>query len=445
MKKIIIFIFFNFLISWKVFSQTGWVEINTGFNRIITDVYFINANTGWAVGDSIIIKSTNGGLNWTRQDYNYLNIRTTLNTVRFINENTGYAAGGHHSGFYDFYFQYIFKTTNGGAVWNLLYHVQGSAGSVFTRIFPVSQNILYATHAGSVYNAASGGVTKSSDGGVNFPSYFTKGESNALYALDSNTAWVSFYYWTDVPAWKGYIYKTTNGGVNWIEQYKDSLYNSSKINSICFVNQNTGYAVGQIFSGNIRFFKTTNGGANWDTLRYNNGRCKSLYFLNSNTGWAAGHWLSDSASIAYTSNGGVNWSLQKKGVPYIVTNLNFANSLTGWATLESSSSILRTTTGGFTFVNNISTEIPEKFYLSQNYPNPFNPSTNIRYQITNNSYVKIEVYDVAGKEIIELVNEKQSPGTYEVKFEAGDLPSGVYFYKLTAGDYSETKKMILLK
>ena len=89
--------------------------------------------------------------------------------------------------------------------------------------------------------------------------------------------------------------------------------------------------------------------------------------------------------------------------------------------------------------------LPSSFSLSQNYPNPFNPTTNIKYQITQNKLVALKIFDIIGKEIATLVNEKQSPGTYEVTWDASAFPSGVYFYKLTSGDFAETKKMILIK
>jgi hypothetical protein len=98
-----------------------------------------------------------------------------------------------------------------------------------------------------------------------------------------------------------------------------------------------------------------------------------------------------------------------------------------------------------TGINNISSEIPDKYSLYQNYPNPFNPTTNIKYQIRNNSFVTLKIYDNLGKEIYTLVNEKLNAGTYESKFDASGLSSGVYFYKLTSGDFSETKKMLLIK
>jgi flagellar hook assembly protein FlgD len=85
------------------------------------------------------------------------------------------------------------------------------------------------------------------------------------------------------------------------------------------------------------------------------------------------------------------------------------------------------------------------YKLFQNYPNPFNPATNIRYSIKENGIVTIKIYDILGKEIATLVNEKQSPGMYEVTWDASQYSSGIYFYKLTAGEFSEVKKMILIK
>ena len=88
---------------------------------------------------------------------------------------------------------------------------------------------------------------------------------------------------------------------------------------------------------------------------------------------------------------------------------------------------------------------PYRFELFNNYPNPFNPSTVIGYQLAVNSPVTIKVYDVLGREVMTLVNERQTAGDHSVKFDARNLPSGVYFYRLNAGSFSDTKKLLLLK
>lgn len=96
-------------------------------------------------------------------------------------------------------------------------------------------------------------------------------------------------------------------------------------------------------------------------------------------------------------------------------------------------------------VKTVSDKVPEKYLLYQNYPNPFNPSTTIKYQIMKKGFVGITIYDAIGRQVETLVSLSQSPGTYEVQWNASAYPSGVYFYKFTAGSYSETKKLILLK
>lgn len=96
-------------------------------------------------------------------------------------------------------------------------------------------------------------------------------------------------------------------------------------------------------------------------------------------------------------------------------------------------------------INQISTEIPDQFSLFQNYPNPFNPSTKIRFALPKNEFVNLKVYDVLGKEVETIINEELNTGTFEVDWNSVNYPSGVYYYKLSAGDYSETKKMVLIK
>jgi len=88
---------------------------------------------------------------------------------------------------------------------------------------------------------------------------------------------------------------------------------------------------------------------------------------------------------------------------------------------------------------------PSKFELEQNYPNPFNPTTTIRFTIPEKSQVTLKVFDMLGREVSTLVNEVKDAGTHTVKFAGKDLPSGMYLYTLTAGNYTATKKMMLVK
>ena len=98
-----------------------------------------------------------------------------------------------------------------------------------------------------------------------------------------------------------------------------------------------------------------------------------------------------------------------------------------------------------TGINLISGEVPEDYQLSQNYPNPFNPLTNIKFSIPTQGLVTLKVFNSLGKEVATLVNEVTNTGTYVVDFDAGNLASGVYFYRLQSNDFSETKRMMLIK
>lgn len=96
-------------------------------------------------------------------------------------------------------------------------------------------------------------------------------------------------------------------------------------------------------------------------------------------------------------------------------------------------------------INQISSEVPSEYSLEQNYPNPFNPSTVIRYSLIENRLTNLKIYDLNGREVANLINENQNAGTYEIEWNASGYSSGVYFYELTAGNFRQTKRMLLIK
>lgn len=98
-----------------------------------------------------------------------------------------------------------------------------------------------------------------------------------------------------------------------------------------------------------------------------------------------------------------------------------------------------------TGIQKAGSDIPDNYSLEQNYPNPFNPTTTISYYIPKEAFVTLRIYDVLGKEVAEIVNRDQRAGRYQVEFNAANLSSGIYYYKIKAGSFTETKKMILLK
>jgi len=149
-----------------------------------------------------------------------------------------------------------------------------------------------------------------------------------------------------------------------------------------------------------------------------------------------------------STNDGGSWSLFSQGIPSSVpchdlTIHNGTRKLVVWTHGRSAYSTDMVLVG----TEPVSSEIPIVFKLWQNYPNPFNPATKIRFQISGSSVAQtfLSVYDINGKEISLLVNADLKPGSYEISFDASGLSSGVYFYKISAGSFTDVKKMILVK
>jgi len=178
-----------------------------------------------------------------------------------------------------------------------------------------------------------------------------------------------------------------------------------------------------------------------------------LFFINKQQGWLVGN----SGTILKTTKGGENWIQQKSNTTNDLYTVFFLDENNGWAA-GAYGTILKTTNGGTTFIEE-EKEIPTEFKLSQNYPNPFNPETTISYKVQAASNVSLKVYDVLGREVATLVNEYKQAGNYKITFSvrhlerSREIPSGVYFYRLQAGDPSlgsghgfvQTKKMVYLK
>lgn len=98
-----------------------------------------------------------------------------------------------------------------------------------------------------------------------------------------------------------------------------------------------------------------------------------------------------------------------------------------------------------TAVEPVSEAIPKRFELRQNYPNPFNPSTTIQFAVPRKSKVTLKLFDLLGREVVTLLEEEMGPGEYKIYFEARDLPSGTYFYRMKAGDFSASRKLVLVR
>jgi hypothetical protein len=191
---------------------------------------------------------------------------------------------------------------------------------------------------------------------------------------------------------------------------------------------------------------TSDFGENWDSVGFVDGAdepyCSN--FISLNVGWVGGSY----GELFKTTNGGKNWRLENTNSNQAyIGSIWFNNETTGWC-VGGGDKLLYTKNGGQTGVNQISEEIPTDYILSQNYPNPFNPETKINYQIKTSGDIKLIVYNMLGKEIADLVNTRQQPGSYQVTFDVSqnNLSSGIYFYSLFINNrLIDTKKMSLIK
>jgi hypothetical protein len=157
-------------------------------------------------------------------------------------------------------------------------------------------------------------------------------------------------------------------------------------------------------------------------------------------------WFVRGTQVYRSTDGGDNWiSVYSNSNTLVDVDFpdNMSGCLTGWA--AGYGGTIAKMTGTLTGAGENQIKIPDNYSLNQNYPNPFNPVTKISYAIPKQGFVTLKVFDMLGREAAVLVNETKQAGSYTVEFNASELTSGVYFYRLETSAYSEIKKMILLK
>lgn len=183
---------------------------------------------------------------------------------------------------------------------------------------------------------------------------------------------------------------------------------------------------------------------NWSTYQYTHLNNRTMFFCDMNKGWIEGSTSSGNSNIRKTIDGGVLWVQQNQNGFGIINKLFFLNNNIGWA-VGYNGIILKTTNGGTSTVEPIGSQVPDRFLIKQNFPNPFNAYTKFEIHIPEPTKVKIIVYDILGKEIEILVDDFIRAGIYNLTFNASNLKSGVYFYRLISNKFIGTKPMILVK
>ncbi|NOS83754.1 MAG: T9SS type A sorting domain-containing protein [Ignavibacteria bacterium] len=390
----------------------NWMNLDNGVRKELSKVIFFDQNTGIVSGKPTILRTTNGGLNWS-ENYN----SAMINDMYFLNSNTGFAFGNGGT---------VLKTTNNGVNWNSM-NIPNWNYFLECGYFKDSVNGFVGGQWGTLWKTTNSGQTWIS---IHSIQPYTL---NDMYWINTSTGFIA--------GGNGRIHKTTDSGITWQTQIHSSQGDNKKIT---FLNSTTGFIA---TNNSPLILKTTNSGDNW--IAYNLSvqiGLKDIQFINDTTGFVVGGAFPYyySTLLLKTTNCGVNWYNFSPGTVNGLTSMQFLNDSIGYV-VGAGGTILFTTNGGITFVNHTSSNIPNGYFLSQNYPNPFNPVTNIKFNIPKRSYVKISVFDVLGKEISVLVNEELNTGTFEVNWDASNFPSGVYFYKIETDEFSESKKMVLIK
>jgi len=433
MLKVFSLIAFVFLLSSSSNGQMQWMPIEStpvpGNSSRYEDMYFTSISTGYIIRyDGNMYKTTNSGANWT----NIFTVNNALfRSIGFFDANTGIMGTLRDS-------IPMFRTTNAGVNWTKIssYGGTGIAPKGICGISIANENVAYGV--GRYYCPTY--LVKTTNKGANWNSI----------QIDTSLArsLIDCHFWSAdsgivVGGYAGnniytqsvaVILLTTNGGQTFTRVHK-----TTRVGEFCwkisFPSRNIGYV--SIEATNwAAFAKTTNGGLNWtDALIPGTNDLEGIGFINNSTGWVGG-W----GGLTFkTSNGGANWVSDPWGQNvnrFRVFNDTFAYSV-GTKVYKFS----RLTTS----VEPSSSIIPDKFIMSQNYPNPFNPTTRITYSIPQNNFVTLKIYNTSGSEVQTLINKQQIAGSYTVNFDAFGLPSGIYYYKINAGSFTETRKMVLIK
>ncbi len=408
----------NFGLNWE--NQTNPFTGNAN-----SDVFFINEMSGYICGnsssDSTILRTTNGGANWTE----LAAPKRILFSLFFTSYSTGYCVGGSNI---------VYKTTNAGINW---INYQTSSVNGFRVVYFVNTNTGFASGYGS-------NIYKTTNGGLNWEFKYS-GEAGTIYSFSFPSLNIGYA----VEARYG-ILKTTDNGNTW--SYTPYISNFININKVCFINNTTGFVFGLYMTSSSRILKTTNSGMNWQPVLQVVADTPIQDFDVSSSGIA--YVVCEYGKIYKSLDTGNHWGQQISITDNKLNRVRVMNDSIAYI-VGDYKTIIKTSNGGggIIGIKPFNSQIPHSFSLHQNYPNPFNPVTKIQFEIPllrgvsggRGVFTKILIYDLLGREITTLVDEQLKPGTYEVEWDGTGFASGVYFYSLITSDYIETKRMVLVK
>ena len=413
-------------------SQVYWIEQQSPVTAWLYRCVFTDSLNGWACGDSgTVVHTSNGGENWIQQT---TNVDYFVEDICFTSKFNGWGIAND----FVFYKSYIMRTSNGGENWVL-------------NAYPDSTIILDAVYFLDSLNGYMGGfngiILKTTDAGNNWnimpvdSSFFYKFHIKSFKFFNSKIGVAC----GGIMDFGGVIWKTTDYGFHW----SAFAVAPEPIYDVLYLDSNDAFATGGDFEYGASFVRTQDNWSNYDYIPLGFfGVGQAVAMRTPNEFWIP---LGFSLGWAVSTDTAHTWSLVENSDSNAVYDAVFADSTHGWA-VGSYGKIYKFNPLIIN-VNNNGGNIPVSFKLYQNYPNPFNPVTKIKYQVPvinsdvleNAAAVRIVVYDVLGRQAEILVNENEKPGVYETEWNASGFPSGVYFYRLSAGSFIQTRKMVLLK
>ena len=380
------------------YVNAQWVQMSNGMgiNKTVSSLAALGTNIFAGTDNSAggIYLSTNNGTSWTQ------NGLTSEDVACLLVSGTNIFAGTDNHG--------VVLSTNNGVSWSqtsLSTQKVNSLASFGTNLF-----------AGTLNN---GGVYLSTNSGVTW----------MQTSLNNMNVYPVLTIGTNVLAGTGTgVYISTNTGTTWSQ---------TALNNKAVIALNANGT--NIFAGTYQngVYLSTNNSTSWTQTSLNNRNVYSL--ASSGLNIFAG---TDSFGVYVSNNNGTTWTQRNEGLNLSVYSFCI---LSNYIYAGTGNSVFRRLLTELIGIKQLSCIIPDKFSLSQNFPNPFNPTTNIKFDLPKKGLVTLNIFDALGREVATLVNEQLAPGTYETTFDASAHPSGIYFYKLTAGDFTDTKRMILLK
>jgi len=372
-----------------------------------------------------IWRSSDAGVSWTQR----VVVSELVGEMKFFGQ-TGYATSVNGGPQYNID---VLKTVNGGLNWAVCYTTPDSIR--FSRLFVKSENEIFTNFAGAPWGRPSQ-LYRSTDGGITWNVVFEV----YIYAFQGVTGDNEENIFVN-----GSQYFSSEDLVNWVWH----------ISPVSFPFSNTTYANNRLYVGGDIFQSnsfyplvaySTNKGETWTNYVFpDSGQCNNMDFASNGKGYVVGSTRYTNYDwLAETTDQGNTWN-RVYGSPLVRIRNVSATTRYVYA-VGSSSNNIGTVVRYEAMVTSIHpNSISTGYLLSQNYPNPFNPTTKISYSVPVSGVVSLTVFDVSGREVKKLVNENKPTGNYSVEFNASTLTTGTYFYRLQAGEFTETKKMVLIK